>query len=102
MKGPLMGSTSPRWRDSSACSSRKRTLPNRCEERTFLKRMGCSDRWESRWFVHTALLTGSFRDCVARVDQISRDRKSTRLNSSHQIISYAVFCLKKKKQMIYH
>src|SRR5258708_31443789 len=29
------------------------------------------------------------RDCL--------DRKSTRLNSSHQIISYAVFCLKKKK-----
>src|SRR5258708_9972441 len=29
-----------------------------------------------------------------------RDRKSTRLNSSHQIISYAVFCLKKKKQQI--
>src|SRR5258708_14582051 len=27
-----------------------------------------------------------------------KDRKSTRLNSSHQIISYAVFCLKKKKQ----
>src|SRR5438552_13997945 len=27
----------------------------------------------------------------------SADRKSTRLNSSHQIISYAVFCLKKKK-----
>src|SRR5258708_30759676 len=29
--------------------------------------------------------------------EASRDRKSTRLNSSHQIISYAVFCLKKKK-----
>src|SRR5258708_29789633 len=28
------------------------------------------------------------------------DRKSTRLNSSHQIISYAVFCLKKKNQAI--
>src|SRR5258708_31662728 len=28
------------------------------------------------------------------------DRKSTRLNSSHQIISYAVFCLKKKKNKI--
>src|SRR5258708_12757921 len=28
------------------------------------------------------------------------DRKSTRLNSSHQIISYAVFCLKKKNQHI--
>src|SRR3712207_8857057 len=29
-----------------------------------------------------------------------RDRKSTRLNSSHANISYAVFCLKKKKKMI--
>src|SRR5699024_11690669 len=29
---------------------------------------------------------------------LSRDRKSTRLNSSHVSISYAVFCLKKKKQ----
>src|SRR5574341_2336008 len=28
------------------------------------------------------------------------DRKSTRLNSSHQLISYAVFCLKKKKNKI--
>src|SRR5258708_24359882 len=28
------------------------------------------------------------------------DRKSTRLNSSHQIISYAVFCLKKKKTLV--
>src|SRR5258708_24883314 len=28
----------------------------------------------------------------------ARDRKSTRLNSSHQIISYAVFCLKKKNK----
>src|SRR5258708_25899753 len=30
--------------------------------------------------------------------EIGLDRKSTRLNSSHQIISYAVFCLKKKKR----
>src|SRR5258708_14274787 len=29
-----------------------------------------------------------------------RDRKSTRLNSSHQIISYAVFCLKKKNSKL--
>src|SRR5258708_11394565 len=33
-------------------------------------------------------------------ESIIRDRKSTRLNSSHQIISYAVFCLKKKKKNI--
>src|SRR5438034_5837730 len=29
---------------------------------------------------------------------LARDRKSTRLNSSHTVISYAVFCLKKKKK----
>src|SRR2546421_5960005 len=31
-------------------------------------------------------------------DAVPRDRKSTRLNSSHDQISYAVFCLKKKKK----
>src|SRR5436190_18412062 len=31
-----------------------------------------------------------------------RDRKSTRLNSSHTVISYAVFCLKKKKKKYYN
>src|SRR2546421_6823653 len=31
-------------------------------------------------------------------EAVSRDRKSTRLNSSHDQISYAVFCLKKKKK----
>src|SRR5688500_19433141 len=31
---------------------------------------------------------------------LQRDRKSTRLNSSHLVISYAVFCLKKKKNDI--
>src|SRR5258708_2804796 len=37
-------------------------------------------------------------DTGARTDEgVATDRKSTRLNSSHQIISYAVFCLKKKK-----
>src|SRR5216684_7879494 len=35
---------------------------------------------------------------VAAFDGASRDRKSTRLNSSHGYISYAVFCLKKKKK----
>src|SRR2546422_4706915 len=32
------------------------------------------------------------------LDEAVRDRKSTRLNSSHGYISYAVFCFKKKKQ----
>src|SRR3712207_7879851 len=33
---------------------------------------------------------------LARLDDLAEDRKSTRLNSSHANISYAVFCLKKK------
>src|SRR2546430_4049633 len=33
---------------------------------------------------------------------VTRDRKSTRLNSSHSQISYAVFCLKKKKEKTNH
>src|SRR3712207_6925070 len=36
------------------------------------------------------------------MEQCSSDRKSTRLNSSHANISYAVFCLKKKKKMDGH
>src|SRR5256885_10901875 len=32
-------------------------------------------------------------------DRVRLDRKSTRLNSSHLVISYAVFCLKKKKEL---
>src|SRR5258708_27012536 len=35
---------------------------------------------------------------VVTSQSLKADRKSTRLNSSHQIISYAVFCLKKKKK----
>src|SRR5256885_10761919 len=46
-----------------------------------------------------ACLGGSFQ-CLAQVrrrrEQPDLDRKSTRLNSSHLVISYAVFCLKKK------
>src|SRR5260221_3735454 len=42
---------------------------------------------------HALILFPRFPDGQAR----GRDRKSTRLNSSHTVISYAVFCLKKKK-----
>src|SRR5258707_2896369 len=57
--------------------------------------------------------SGGFSWCVRRFDLfhaalgpsddcfwVRRDRKSTRLNSSHANISYAVFCLKKKKQSV--
>src|SRR2546421_7591257 len=53
--------------------------------------------------------TTSFLVCILRSSRELRiafpspqDRKSTRLNSSHDQISYAVFCLKKKKQNYTH
>src|SRR5258708_15100943 len=42
----------------------------------------------------------SFRELLILILGYYPDRKSTRLNSSHQIISYAVFCLKKKKERL--
>src|SRR5438309_6258902 len=45
--------------------------------------------------LETEGLTKEFRGFLA-VKDVSLDRKSTRLNSSHSSISYAVFCLKKK------
>src|SRR5438034_334330 len=42
--------------------------------------------------------TYSDRSAEPQPTKFPRDRKSTRLNSSHTVISYAVFCLKKKKK----
>src|SRR5437868_13225018 len=47
-------------------------------------------RWASNPLVH---------DNLRRAASHEKDRKSTRLNSSHVSISYAVFCLKKKKKL---
>src|SRR3712207_8083574 len=58
------------------------------ERRTIKGRPGCDNRDAGRGFTGRPRLPG--------------DRKSTRLNSSHANISYAVFCLKKKKQTIKH
>src|SRR5256885_13125374 len=48
------------------------------------------------------LANGAFhsRTFVQGSNQCSSDRKSTRLNSSHLVISYAVFCLKKKNHTV--
>src|SRR5256885_10528366 len=52
-----------------------------------------SDRLEAR----LSELAGAPVELERPSDQAHGDRKSTRLNSSHLVISYAVFCLKKKK-----
>src|SRR5256885_12842188 len=41
--------------------------------------------------------THALSECLVSLETFGKDRKSTRLNSSHLVISYAVFCLKKKK-----
>src|SRR3712207_8068355 len=47
-------------------------------------------------------LVGDLRQEVTDLRKLVKDRKSTRLNSSHANISYAVFCLKKKKKSMKH
>src|SRR2546426_2674696 len=57
-----------------------------------------------------ARAVGAYTRAIAAYEQAgfhrgiaeSRDRKSTRLNSSHLVISYAVFCLKKKKKITWN
>src|SRR5690242_21498798 len=57
-----------------------------------------SPEHQKEWFDDTMLYLGDRYEDLAEeeVTQL-RDRKSTRLNSSHMSISYAVFCLKKKR-----
>src|SRR2546427_11579604 len=51
----------------------------------------------SSWDAYLASLSRNRRQLIKRTERnLYRDRKSTRLNSSHSQISYAVFCLKKK------
>src|SRR5207253_6092998 len=72
------------------------------------RHVGCAhvrpERWRAtrRKHLHqrnrlVAAATPDRRSGVAAATNLFRDRKSTRLNSSHVAISYAVFCLKKKK-----
>src|SRR5690625_5134630 len=53
----------------------------------------------SSWYGHENVPTWNYQSIhIYGKAQLMKDRKSTRLNSSHVAISYAVFCLKKKKQ----
>src|SRR3712207_7694887 len=53
--------------------------------------------------INKAILLGrATRDAELRHTESNKDRKSTRLNSSHANISYAVFCLKKTTHQLVH
>src|SRR5689334_24670433 len=58
-------------------------------------RLGWLAGVEGAWFDETMMPVVA----AAQVNYRRQDRKSTRLNSSHSSISYAVFCLKKKKKI---
>src|SRR5687768_1104352 len=72
-------------------------------ERTDARTGLTPDRWPTRsfssiaavGFALTAYPIGAEQGYITRDQAAERDRKSTRLNSSHGYISYAVFCLKK-------
>src|SRR5438132_8491366 len=55
----------------------------------------CRRRWRGGSRTYLCLVPSPLRE---RVPDKDIDRKSTRLNSSHTVISYAVFCLKKKNK----
>src|SRR5256885_10630813 len=58
----------------------------------------CRGRRERRVLVPLRPRAPEHDSALLAVGGRARDRKSTRLNSSHLVISYAVFCLKKKKK----
>src|SRR5258708_20496197 len=62
-------------------------------------RIDCADRIAGER-AHAGRVVRDADGCGKYPAPFTGDRKSTRLNSSHQIISYAVFCLKKKKRTI--
>src|SRR3712207_8868871 len=55
---------------------------------------------QSSLFPQPSVIAGVLQAEAFRTISYDRDRKSTRLNSSHANISYAVFCLKKKKKIL--
>src|SRR5260221_6961450 len=63
------------------------------------RRTGCGRRAARPTPTEVARVPGCARRSSTRASSDRTDRKSTRLNSSHTVISYAVFCLKKKKQL---
>src|SRR3712207_7592521 len=61
-----------------------------------IKSIGLDEPWYSPKRFTNTVLKVMLLD-LGKSNYLTRDRKSTRLNSSHANISYAVFCLKKKK-----
>src|SRR3712207_7721251 len=73
---------------------------------TLFRSVGCERTFMEDISLHSAVLIELYHTVIELTERIKKDdfegktdRKSTRLNSSHANISYAVFCLKKKKDV---
>src|SRR5947209_2638340 len=105
--GLLISATSPKWRPLTE-GRYECLLPWLAIRRQYRIRGGLAPMGEERlaayWDlkVHESRLLDLYYERVSAQSSrvASRDRKSTRLNSSHANISYAVFCLKKKKKWL--
>src|SRR5690625_5462016 len=95
-------------RKISGCSlirqrSRLCSKPGKCRPHVFvLKGLSYHAAITSQYLVKAIQMFPLFEDRSVPelpLHDLCEDRKSTRLNSSHVAISYAVFCLKKKKQL---
>src|SRR2546430_11716485 len=87
--------TLSRSADNTQENSGKEREPPRPAENRLFRHGGSYDQAEER----AEEKTGACADLLEAADESPAvDRKSTRLNSSHSQISYAVFCLKKKKK----
>src|SRR5438105_11732031 len=71
-------------------------------KRDFISRLSIGTAYPALFLTAAALLLGPLNVLCQKPNPVSfdLDRKSTRLNSSHEWISYAVFCLKKKKKKV--
>src|SRR2546426_8614073 len=83
---------SGRSRHGKPVFAMKTTAFKKCRFDNSAGRPGRSRSGGSRCLIRTQ------STAVSSCRRITTDRKSTRLNSSHLVISYAVFCLKKKKK----
>src|SRR5699024_12190145 len=91
----LQGRNERRKRTRKSCRSPSRPIRQYCRQLLRQVLCGLSQRV---WF-HVVDWFAIEWTCVSVLSR--RDRKSTRLNSSHVSISYAVFCLKKKSVNMY-
>src|SRR5687768_17993458 len=97
IRRPPRSTLFPTRRSSDLCATlRTRRVRDRVSEKPILVQAdpaGCMDQRQ----IQTHLFQKRMQ-VLRLLDVLRLDRKSTRLNSSHGYISYAVFCLKKKKK----